>query len=96
MKLARTFAVLAGTTLLLAGCNDSRPAVVSPPSTSVVPTPYTPAPTPAPVPVQADPPATYYANCAAVKAAGKAPLISGSPGYRDKLDADHDGIACES
>jgi hypothetical protein len=37
----------------------------------------------------------YYANCAAVKAAGKAPLYRGQPGYRAGLDRDGDGIACE-
>jgi micrococcal nuclease len=37
----------------------------------------------------------YYANCAAVRTAGKAPLLRGQPGYRDALDGDHDGIACE-
>jgi len=36
-----------------------------------------------------------YANCAAVKAAGKAPLLKGQPGYAAALDADNDGIACE-
>jgi Excalibur calcium-binding domain/Protein of unknown function (DUF1524) len=37
----------------------------------------------------------YYANCAAVRAAGKAPLYRGQPGYRPGLDRDGDGIACE-
>ncbi|WP_308640126.1 excalibur calcium-binding domain-containing protein [Paenibacillus silvisoli] len=36
-----------------------------------------------------------YANCAEVKAAGKAPLHSGDPGYSFKLDRDKDGVACE-
>jgi hypothetical protein len=30
-----------------------------------------------------------------VKAAGKAPLHLGDPGYRPNLDSDGDGIACE-
>ena len=34
-------------------------------------------------------------NCAAVRAAGKAPLYRGQPGYRPGLDRDADGIACE-
>jgi hypothetical protein len=38
---------------------------------------------------------TYYANCAAVRAAGKAPLHRGEPGYRSELDGDGDGVACE-
>lgn len=37
----------------------------------------------------------YYPNCAAVRAAGKAPLYLGEPGYRAALDRDHDGVACE-
>ncbi|MDF8265231.1 excalibur calcium-binding domain-containing protein [Luteipulveratus flavus] len=37
----------------------------------------------------------YYANCTAVRDAGKAPLHPGDPGYRDALDRDHDGSACE-
>ena len=37
----------------------------------------------------------YYANCAAVRTAGKAPLRRGDPGYRAGLDRDGDGIACE-
>lgn len=36
-----------------------------------------------------------YPNCAAVRAAGKAPLHEGDPGYSKKLDRDGDGIACE-
>lgn len=49
---------------------------------------------PAPV-VQAPAPA-YYANCAAAKAAGAAPLYAGQPGYSTGLDRDRDGVACES
>ena len=37
----------------------------------------------------------YYANCDAVRAAGKAPLKRGDPGYRSGLDRDNDGYACE-
>lgn len=37
----------------------------------------------------------YYKNCAAVRAAGKAPLYSWQPGYRPALDRDRDGVACE-
>lgn len=36
-----------------------------------------------------------YPNCTAVKAAGKAPLHQGDPGYSSKLDRDNDGVACE-
>lgn len=37
----------------------------------------------------------YYSSCAAVRAAGKAPLDKSEPGYRAKLDGDHDGTACQ-
>jgi endonuclease YncB( thermonuclease family) len=37
----------------------------------------------------------YYANCAAARAAGAAPLHLGDPGYRKGLDRDGDGVACE-
>jgi len=37
----------------------------------------------------------YYANCAAARAAGVAPLHRGDPGYRRDLDANGDGVACE-
>lgn len=62
-----------------------------------------PAPAPtteaAPVAPVAPPPpgggGVYYKNCAAVRAAGAAPLHRGEPGYRPALDRDGDGIACE-
>ena len=37
-----------------------------------------------------------YANCAAVRSAGKAPLLRGQPGYSSSLDRDGDGVACET
>jgi len=36
----------------------------------------------------------YYADCAAARAAGKAPLYAGQPGYRTELDPDGTGLAC--
>lgn len=36
-----------------------------------------------------------YANCAEARAASKAPLVKGSPGYRSELDRDGDGVACD-
>ncbi|WP_442784802.1 GmrSD restriction endonuclease domain-containing protein [Arthrobacter sp. CG_A4] len=70
------------------------------PAQQAVPAPAQPyvAPAPAyvaPVPVPAALASAYYANCAAVRAAGAAPLHAGQPGYRDKLDGDRDGTACE-
>lgn len=37
----------------------------------------------------------YYKNCAAVRAAGKAPIYRGQPGYGRHLDRDGDGVGCE-
>ncbi|WP_230286048.1 excalibur calcium-binding domain-containing protein [Deinococcus sp. 12RED42] len=56
--------------------------------------PVKPGPTPAPV-VPAAPANVTYANCAAVRAAGKSPLLRGQPGYSSQLDRDGDGRACE-
>ena len=36
-----------------------------------------------------------YSGCNEVRAAGKAPLYAGQPGYRAEMDGDLDGIACE-
>jgi hypothetical protein len=36
-----------------------------------------------------------YSGCNEVRAAGKAPLYAGQPGYRSDMDGDGDGIACE-
>jgi hypothetical protein len=37
----------------------------------------------------------YYSGCNEVRAAGKAPLYAGQPGYSEDMDGDGDGIACE-
>ena len=39
--------------------------------------------------------AVFYAGCNAVRAAGRAPLYRGDPGYRAEMDGDGDGVACE-
>lgn len=36
-----------------------------------------------------------YESCSEARAAGKAPIRAGEPGYRSGLDSDGDGIACE-
>ncbi|WEV58879.1 DUF1524 domain-containing protein [Bifidobacterium sp. ESL0728] len=58
-----------------------------------------PQPVPAPAPAAPAVPQgggdVYYQNCAAVRAAGKAPIYAGQPGYRAALDRDHDGVGCE-
>ncbi|MHC6593236.1 GmrSD restriction endonuclease domain-containing protein [Arthrobacter sp. C152] len=68
------------------------------PAAPAAPAPVAPAPAPvapAPAPAPPAPAATYYANCAAARAAGAAPLYAGQAGYRSALDRDSDGIACE-
>ena len=42
-----------------------------------------------------EPQKEFYANCKEAKAAGAAPLYRGDPGYREDLDGDKDGTACE-
>ncbi|MGW7280207.1 excalibur calcium-binding domain-containing protein [Streptomyces sp. NPDC054844] len=37
----------------------------------------------------------YYENCAAVRAAGAAPVRRGEPGYGSHLDRDNDGTGCD-
>ncbi|GAA1564424.1 hypothetical protein GCM10009742_01980 [Kribbella karoonensis] len=49
-------------------------------------------PTPAP---PATPAQVVYKNCAEVRAAGKAPLRRGDPGYTEQLDHNGDGVACD-
>lgn len=41
------------------------------------------------------PASTSFANCTAVREAGKAPIRRGDPGYGPHLDRDGDGVACE-
>lgn len=37
----------------------------------------------------------YWRDCDNARAAGTAPIYRGEPGYRDGMDGDNDGIACE-
>ena len=37
----------------------------------------------------------HYSGCNEVRAADKAPLYRGDPGYGKHMDGDSDGIACE-
>ena len=37
-----------------------------------------------------------YSGCREVRRLGKAPLYAGLPGYRESMDGDGDGIACEN
>jgi hypothetical protein len=78
------------------------PAPVAAPAPAPAPAPAAPAPVapapvaPAPAPAAPAPVAVYYANCAAAKAAGAAPIYAGQAGYRAGLDRDSDAVACES
>ncbi len=65
---------------------EPAPFVQQPEPAPAAPAPEAPAPPPA---------SAYFANCAAARAAGAAPLYRGQPGYSSKLDRDGDGIACE-
>jgi hypothetical protein len=40
-------------------------------------------------------PGDYWHGCHEARAAGTAPIYRGEPGYREKMDGDNDGIACE-
>lgn len=71
-----------------APAQSAAPAPAQEPTQEQAPA-QTPAPAPAPDTYE------YYQNCDAVRAAGKAPLYQGQPGYRPALDRDHDGVACE-
>ena len=81
------------------GCHNDRKngghhchrAPTTRPPTPANATPKTLVPDPskgAPVPV-------YFTNCAAARAAGKAPVRIGQPGYGKHLDRDGDGVGCE-
>ena len=37
----------------------------------------------------------HYSGCNEVRAADKAPLYRGDPGYGEHMDGDGDGVACE-
>lgn len=49
----------------------------------------------APAPKKTGKGGAYYANCAAARAAGAAPVRRGQPGYGSHLDRDGDGVGCE-
>ena len=37
----------------------------------------------------------YWSGCNEARLAGSAPIYRGEPGYREGLDGDYDGVACE-
>ncbi|WP_082874329.1 DUF1524 domain-containing protein [Arthrobacter sp. OY3WO11] len=80
----------------LVGAPAPAAPVPAPAPAAVAPAPVVPAPVvAAPAPAAPAPAAAYYANCAAARAAGAAPLFAGQAGYRAGLDRDSDGVACE-
>ena len=84
-------------TARVCGTRRRAPATRTGPRTPSAPWAPTPPPTSAAAatPAMGSDGAVYYASCAAVRTAGKAPLLRGQPGYRSKLDGDRDGVACE-
>jgi micrococcal nuclease len=72
---------------LYVAADAASPSICAPPTQASSKAADTTAPAPAA--------SAYYANCAAARAAGVAPLHEGEPGYRSGLDRDHDGVACE-
>lgn len=66
----------------------SVPPTTATPRTTLPATPQSPRATPTPT-------AVVYNSCAEVRAAGKAPLHRGDPGYSAALDRNGDGVACE-
>jgi hypothetical protein len=86
---------------VLHGCGGTVPiatTLAAPPLTTTTrPALSTSTQAPAPEPTTSEPATdVYYKNCDAVRAAGKAPLLRGQPGYRKGLDRDGDGVACEN
>ena len=79
------------TTCGQAPVSESVPPVSSSPDDA----PATVAPVGAPAVTGQTPGIVYFKNCAAARAAGAAPLYRGQPGYRDDMDGDQDGVACE-
>lgn len=67
-------------------------STVSPSASPTVTSQRAQLPTPTPSEIVS---AVSYHNCAEVRAAGKAPLHRGDPGYSRRLDKNGDGVACE-
>jgi hypothetical protein len=43
----------------------------------------------------APPPDQHFVNCSAAHAAGRFSIPAGDPSYRERMDGDGDGFACE-
>jgi len=70
-------------------------ALTPPPAGSAASVPDAESPAVAAAPAPEPESDVYYEGCNAVRAAGAAPLYRGQPGYREGMDGDLDGIACE-
>jgi type IV secretory pathway VirB10-like protein len=71
---------------------STEPPSPEPSSPKQTPEPKLTEPTTAPTTTTAT---VVYRNCAEVRAAGKAPLHRGDPGYSSELDRNGDGTACD-
>ncbi|WP_258066639.1 DUF1524 domain-containing protein [Arthrobacter sp. GMC3] len=81
-------------TVVLGSCTDATvPTSQGAPAAEAAAPPANPAP--AQAPAQAPAADIYYKNCAAVRAAGAAPIRAGQPGFQSKFDGDGDGVGCE-
>jgi hypothetical protein len=81
------------TTVALPASPEERPAALDSEWTSRSDDEVRPATTP--VASAAQDQSVTYSGCNEVRAAGKAPLHAGQPGYRPDMDGDDDGIGCE-
>ena len=87
--IAKSTTTMMSTTTTQVTTTTTAPPVTAPPAKSA------PATSPPATAAPQQQPSVSYANCAAVKAAGAAPLYRGQPGYSSSLDRDGDGVACE-
>ncbi len=90
----------ATTTVLPLGSPDSTtastPAAPEAPETPTTPTtPAAATGAPPPSPAAPSAPTSVYGSCDEVRAAGKAPIRRGDPGFTPSLDRDGDGTGCE-
>lgn len=77
------------------GACETPPPVTTQSQAPATSTSARPSPAPAPVTNKPDVATGSFANCAAARAAGAAPLHRGDSGYSSRLDRDGDGVACE-
>ncbi|WP_315899799.1 DUF1524 domain-containing protein [Arthrobacter alpinus] len=81
---------------VLSSCADvGVPTSAGAPAAETAAPPVAPAPALVPAHVPAPGAEVFYKNCAAVRAAGAAPIRAGQPGFQSKFDGDGDGVGCE-